>query len=47
MWQGIAAGLQDVQRKKEFEEELELRRKQEERIQAQFDENKKLKRLTM
>lgn len=47
MWQGIAQGLQDVQRRKEFEEELELRRQQEERIQAQFDENKKLKRLTM
>jgi len=47
MWQGIAQGLQDVQRRKEFEEELELRRQQEERIQAQFDENKKLKRLSM
>lgn len=47
MWQGIAAGLQDVQRRKEFEEELELRRQQEERIQAQFNEDRKLKRLSM
>lgn len=46
MWQGIAAGLKDVEQKKQNEADLAFRLRQEERIEAKFEQDRQAARLS-